>query len=109
MTVYIKSKKFSKGNNNRGLIILSVLAISAVVCSLVFYLFQTSKIVSHSYQIREQKELIKELETKNQKLESQIARWRSPANLENLVQSLGMIETKGAIYLKNGKAVAVRD
>lgn len=65
--------------------------------------------VHYTYQIREQKQLIEELKARNIELESQIAQWRSPTNIENLVQSLGMVETKKAVYLKKEKVVAVRD
>ena len=106
---YIKSKKFGKKEHNRGLIVLSALVVFILTCSIAFYLFQTNNLISCSYQIREQKKLLRALEEENQELESQIAQWRSPANLENLVQPLGMVEIKEVVYLKTEKAVAVKD
>ncbi len=88
---------------------MSALVVFILACSLVFYLFQTNNLISCSYQIREQKKLLKTLEEENWELESQIAWWRSPANLESLVQPLGMVEIKEVVYLKTEKAVAVRE
>lgn len=107
MVTYTKSKKFIRKRHNHGLVVLSALVVFVLACLVIFYLFQTNNLISCSYQIREQKKLLKTLEEENRELESQIAQWRSPANLENLVQSLGMVEIEGVVYLKTEKAVAI--
>jgi len=109
MTNYIKSKSFRENKHSYGLTALNFMVVSVVFCLLLFYLFQASKMVYYTYQIREQKKLVEELKTRNTELESQIAQWRSPTNIENLVQSLGMVETEKAVYLKKEKVVAVKD
>lgn len=109
MTAYIKSKKFKKKNHNKGLAVLNTLVCFFVVCLIIFCLVQANNLVSHSFEIREQKKQIAALETENRDLEDQIAQWRSPSNLENLIQELEMVEVGEVIYLKSEKAVAVRD
>jgi cell division protein FtsB len=109
MTAYIKSKKFHKSRHNRGLVILSMV-ITLFVLGLAFlYLIQTNGLVDCSYQIRENKEKIRELKAENQQLEMEITQWRSPVNLEKLVDSLKMIETGQVVYLEEEKAVAVNE
>lgn len=108
MTDYITSKRFKKCGHNRGVTALNFLVVFFVFCLLLFYLFQADKMVNYTYQIREQENLISELKVKNIEMESQIAQWRSPTNIENLAQSLGMVATEKAVYLKNERAVAVK-
>jgi len=109
MTSYIKSKKFSKTNHNQGLAILSMLIIFSIFCLGFFYLIQTNGLVESSYQIREQKEYLKKLEVRNQELEMQITYWQSLPNLEELIQSLNMVEGGEIIYLEEEKAVAIKE
>lgn len=106
MTPYIKSKKFHKPSHNRGLAILSMVFVLCIICLVFLYLIQTNSLVSCSYQIRQQKEHLKELEARNQELEIEIAQWQSPANLEEIVQSLGMVEVEQVIYLEAEKMMA---
>lgn len=108
MTVYIKSKTFHKLNHNRGLAILSILIIFSLFCLGFLYLIQTNGLVACSYQIRQQKEHLKQLEAENQKLEMEIAHWQSPVNLEKIVQTLSMVEANQVIYLEEETAVAIK-
>jgi len=108
MTAYIKSKTFSKDNHHQGLAILSLLIIFSLFCLGFFYLMQINGLVEGSYQIRQQKEEIKELEVKSRQLEMSIANWQSPANLEEMIQSLNMVEGGQVIYLEEDKAVAIK-
>lgn len=107
MTVYIKSKTFNKSNHNRGLAILSILIVFSLFCLGFIYLIQTNGLVAASYQIREQKEHLKELQGEVQKLEMVIAQWQSPANLEEMIQALGMVEAGQVVYLEGETAVVV--
>jgi cell division protein FtsB len=109
MTAYIKSKVFSKSNHNQGLAILSILIVFSLFCLGLFYLIQTNGLVERSYQIRQLKEETKELETKNQELETIATSWQSPSNLEEMIQSLGMVEVGQVIYLEGEKVVAVKE
>jgi len=108
MAVYIKSKTFNKSKHNRGLAILSILIVFSLFCLGFVYLIQTNGLVAASYQIREEKEHLSQLETDVQGLEMEIAQWQSPANLEELVQSLGLVEVGQIIYLEEETAVAVK-
>ncbi|MFH1671442.1 MAG: hypothetical protein ABH889_01535 [Candidatus Portnoybacteria bacterium] len=103
---YAQSKKFRK-NHNRGLALLSVVIFLSVLCLGFFYLIQTNSLVGQSYQIREKKEYLKGLEAENHKLEIEIARLQSPANLEGLIQSFGLVDVGKVIYLESEKAMAV--
>jgi cell division protein FtsB len=109
MTAYIKSKKFHKSRQNRGLVILSMVIVVSVLGLAFLYLIQTNSLVSCSYQIREYKKKIRELKAENQQLEMEITQWQSPVNLEELVNSLKMIETGQVVYLEEEKAVAVNE
>jgi cell division protein FtsB len=108
VTAYIKSKTFHKSSPNRGLAVLSILIVISVFALSFLYLIQTNSLVSCSYQIRQQKEYLRELQAKNQELEMEIAQWQSPANLEEMIQSLGMVEVGQVVYLEE-KAVAVKE
>ncbi|OPL12001.1 MAG: hypothetical protein AVO34_01945 [Firmicutes bacterium ML8_F2] len=108
MTAYIKSKEFQKNSHNHGLAILVILIILAIFCSVLFYAFQSSSIISYSYKIREKKQQLEELQAENHNLNMEIAQWRSLANLEELAQSLDMVEAEQVIYLRPGKEVAVK-
>lgn len=88
---------------------MNVSLVLAICCFVVFYLIQSNNLVGCSYEIREQKERIAVLEAENYDLEAQITQWRSPSNLENLVQELEMVEVGEVIYLKSEKAVAIKD
>ena len=109
MTAYVKSKTFSKPNHHQGLAILSMLIILSLFCLGFFYLIQINGLVEGSYQIRQQKEYLQELEVKSQQLEMSIANWQSPANLEEMIQSLNMVEGGQVIYLEEDKAVAIKE
>ena len=105
----IKSKKFCEYRHDRGLVLLSMI-IAFTVLSLIFlYIFQTNSLVSCNFKIREQEKKIEELKIVTEKLEMNIAQWQSPANLEGLVDSLGMIEAGEIIYLTDEKEVAVKE
>ncbi len=107
MTLYVKSKRFHKSSHDRGLAVLTLLIVLAILCLGFFYLIQTNSLVGCSYQIRQQKEYLNDLQVENQKLETEIAQWQSPANLEKIVESLGLVEADEVVYLKE-KAVAVK-
>ena len=109
MTSYIKSKKRQRFNRNRGLAILNILIILAVLSFGFLYLIQTNSLVSCSYEIREQKEYLKKLQAENQNIEMEIAQWQSPVNLEEIVQSLGMIESGQVVYLNTEKEMAMKE
>ena len=109
MTAYIKSKKFSKPNIHQGLAILSILIIFSLFCLGFFYLIQINGLVEGSYQIRQQKEYLQELEVRGQQLEMSIANWQSPANLEEMIQSLNMVEGGQLIYLEEDRVVAIKE
>jgi len=102
---YAKSKKFRRGHN-RGLALLSVLVFFSVICLGFFYLIQTNSLVGQSYKIREQKKYLGELENQRHDLEIEIARMQSPASLEEMIQSLDLIEIGQVIYLESEKAMA---
>jgi len=106
MTAYIKSKKFSQSKHSHGLAILSILITFSIFCLGFFYLIQTNSLVEYSYQIRQQKEELKELELKNQQLEMVISSWQLPVNLEEMIQSLNMIEGGEVVYLEEETVVA---
>jgi cell division protein FtsB len=108
MTTYIKSKKFHKSRHNRGLAILSLVIVLSVLGLAFLYLIQANSLVSCSYQIREHKQKIEELQAKNQQLEMKIAQWQSPANLEELVAVLDMVEVGQVVYLETEKEMAKR-
>jgi cell division protein FtsB len=109
MTSYIKSKKIFPTKQNQGLAVLSILVILAIFCLGFFYIIQTNGLVKSSYQIRQQEEYLRELEVESQQLETEIANWQSPANLEELIKSLNLIEGGEAIYLGEETAVAVKE
>jgi len=106
MTAYIKSKEFYKTNHNRGLAILIISIILSIFCSFFLYAFQSSKIISCSYEIRDKKEKLDSLKIENQNLAVEITQWRSLANLEEMVKSLDMVEAEQAVYFRMEKAVA---
>lgn len=108
MTLYCKSKTFCQSRHHHGLAVLSLILVFSVFCLGLAYLIQTNSLVSKSYQIRQQKEHLKELETFNHDLEIGVAQWRSPINLEELIKPLGMIEVKQATYLEGEKAMAIK-
>ncbi len=109
MTAYIKSKTFSKPNLHQGLAVLSMLIIFSLFCLGFFYLIQINSLVEGSYQIRQQKEYLQELELRSQELEMAITSWQSPANLEEMIQSLNMVEGGEIIYLEEEKTVAIKE
>ena len=106
---YIKSKKFCKSKHNRGLAVLNILIIISFISLSFFYIIQTNSLVSCNYQMRKHSQKIKELESEGQMLEMEIAQWQSPANLEELVDSLKMIEVGGVVYLGEEKAMAIKE
>lgn len=108
MTAYTQSKKFLKTGHDRGLIILSILLLCVVVFVAVLYLIQTNSLVSCSYQIMQEEEHLDRLQTEHHNLKMEIAQWQSPANLEEVVRPLGMVEVKKIIYLEEDKAVAMK-
>ena len=109
MTTYIKSKKFSKPNFHQGLATLSVLIIFSLFCLGFFYLIQINGLVEGSYKIRQQKKEIQELKVRGQQLEMSITNLQSPANLEEMVKALNMIEGGQVVYLEEDNAVAIRE
>ncbi|MFH0906813.1 MAG: hypothetical protein ABIC36_03310 [bacterium] len=108
MTAYIKSKKFNTDKDSRGLAVLSIVIVLAVFGLGFVYLLQTNSLVGCSYDIRQQKEEISRLQVENQSLEMEIVQLQSPANLEQIVNSSGMIGAGQITYLENDRAVAVK-
>lgn len=105
---YIKSKKIHKPGLSRGTAILSLVIIVSLFITGLIYLIQTNGVVSQTYQIREQKDYLEELEAKNQTLQVETARLQSPANLEEIAEKLGMTETGRVVYLEEEKTVAIK-
>lgn len=108
MTDYIKSKKNIRRNHqSRGRAVLSLL----ITCSIIFlgivYVIQTNSLVGSSYQMRQLKEQLADLQMKNQELEITSAQSQSPANLEKLVANLDLVDAQNIIYLDKDKIVAV--
>ena len=108
-TNYTKSENSKRINHARGVAILSILIIFSMLFLGVLYLIQINSLVSYSYQIRQQKEQLRNLEAENQTLEMEIVRLQSPANLEGLVQSLGMIDVGQVIYLEDSRVMAIKE
>jgi len=73
------------------------------------YLIQTNSLVSCNFKIRKQQAKIAELKIITERLEINIAQWQSPANLEELISSLEMVEIGEVIYLTDEKEVAVKE
>lgn len=109
MTIYTKSKNFKRVNHARGLAILSILIIFSMLFLGVLYIIQINSLVDYSYQIRQQKEQLRNLQAENQALEMEIVQLQSPANLEELVRSLGMVDAGQAIYLEDGRVMAMKE
>jgi len=107
MSPYTRSKKFDQSNHNRGLILFNTLFVFVIFCLVFLHLIQVNNLVSCSYQIRNNTEYFNELKGKNQSLEMEIAQLQSPINLDEIVQSFGMVKTDNIIYLDKEKAVAV--
>jgi len=109
MTTYTRSKKLKKVDHARGIAILSILIVFSMLFLGVLYIIQINSLVSHSYQIRQQKEHLKNLQAENQTLEMEIVQLQSPANLEGLVQSLGMIDVGQVTYLEDDRVMAMKE
>lgn len=107
MTPYTKSKKFNKSNHSFGLILLNALFILIIFCLVFLHLVQVNDLVSYSYQIRNYTEDFDQLNEINQGLEMEIAQLKSPINLDEIIQSFGMVEIGDIVYLSNKKAVAI--
>lgn len=107
MSPYTKSKKFNKSKHHRGLILLNASFLLIIFCLVFLNLVQANNLVSSSYQIRNNTEYFNQLKEKNESLEMEIAQLKSPINLDEIVQSFGMVETNNIIYLNEEKAVAV--
>ncbi|MBU1177412.1 MAG: septum formation initiator family protein [Patescibacteria group bacterium] len=107
MSPYTKSKKFNKSNHNRGLILLNTVFVLIIFCLVFFHLIQVNDLISSSYQIRNNTKHFNELKEKNQSLGMEIAQLQSPINLDEIVQSFGMVKTDNIIYLDKEKIVAI--
>jgi len=107
MSPYTKSKKFNKSGHHRGLILLNASFVLIIFCLVFLNLVQANNLVSSSYQIRNSTKHFDELKEKNESLEMEIAQLKSPINLDEIVQSFGMIETDNIVYLDGEKAVAI--
>jgi len=107
MSPYTKSKKFNKSDYNRGLIILNTFFVLIIFCLVFFHLVQVNDLVGYSYEIRKSGQHLNNLEEENRNLAIEIAQLKSPINLDEIVQSFGMIEADNIIYLDKEKAVAV--
>ncbi len=107
MSPYTKSKKFNKSGHHRGLILLNASFVLIIFCLVFLNLVQANNLVSSSYQIRNSTRHFDELKEKNESLEMEIAQLKSPINLDEIVQSFGMIETDNIVYLDGEKAVAI--
>ncbi|MAF20164.1 MAG: hypothetical protein CMI55_00590 [Parcubacteria group bacterium] len=109
MTRYIKSKKFCKNKYCHGLRTLSILIVFLIICSTFLYIIQTNSLVGTSYQIREQKQRFDSLESANKNLEMEIAQSKSPINLGEAIESLGMVELDQVRYLGKEKVLAAKE
>lgn len=108
MTDYIKSKKNNKSNCQcRGRAVLSLLITCSIIFLGVIYVIQTNGLVGNSYQMRQLKQQLADLQIKNQELEMKSAQSQSPANLEKLVENLNLVEAQNVIYLDKDKVVAI--
>lgn len=107
MTRYIKSSKAHKTSGNHGRVLVSLL----LTCSLVFmgfiYVMQTNGLVGSSYRLRQLESQFGELEVKNRKMETVIAQYQSPANLDKMIQSLDLVSIQDVVYLER-ETVAVK-
>ncbi len=108
MTSYIKSKKPDRMSHSRGLAILSILIVFSVVLVFFLYLIQANSLVGARYKISEKQERLDELKGINRQMEMNIAKWRSPGNLEGLVEPLGMVEVDKITYLEEDKAMVAK-
>ena len=108
MTLYTRSKKFHKSRSCQGTAILSILIIVSICLLGFFYVLQVNGVVGQGYEIREQKEALKDLELKNKKLQIETARLQFPASLEEIAQNLNMVEVGQVTYLKKSADVAVK-
>ncbi|MFC1700764.1 hypothetical protein ACFLZ0_01330 [Patescibacteria group bacterium] len=108
MTNYIKSKRIHTSyQNNRGRAILSLVVICSVFFLGILYLIQANGLVGYSYQIRQLKENLGDLQFENKELETESAQCQSPANLDKLIQPLNLIDASEVIYLNKDKSVAI--
>jgi len=105
---HIRKRRHQLYHKSRGLAVLSVLIVVAIFTLGFFYIIQTNSLIGHSYEIREQRQYLEELSTKEHDLEMQAAVLRSPATLEKMVGHLGMIEVRDTIYLDSNSTVAIR-
>lgn len=106
MTPYIKSKKFNR-KHNHGIFILNAVFCILIFSLLFFYLIQVNNLVGCSYEIRKSSEYFNGLKEKNEDLKMEMTQLRSPINLDEIVQSLGMVENNNIIYLGEEKTVAL--
>ncbi len=95
--------------SNRGVVALSLLLCFAVAGGFLIYLVQINGLVDCSYQIRGYQQKISQLKDQEERLETRIAQWRSPANLYSQMDSLKMVEVGKIIYLQDKKSVAIND
>lgn len=108
MTDYIKSKKNNKLNHqSRGRAVLSLLVACSIIFLGIIYVIQTNGLVGSSYQMRQLKQRLTDLQIKNQELEMKSAQSQFPANLEKLVENLNLVEAQNIIYLDKDKIVAI--
>jgi len=94
------NKNFEK---SRGLAVVSVLISFSLLILSLLYLVQTNSLVGCSYKIRQQKEYLGKLKKNKQNIEMEIAGWHSPAKLEQIVDSLGLVEIGEVMHLDTGE------
>lgn len=107
MSPYTKSKNFNKSNHSLGLILLNTLFIFIIFCLVFLHLVQVNDLVSYSYQIRNYSEDFDQLSEVNQNLEMEIAQLKSPINLDEIIESFGMVEIDNVVYLGDETTVAI--
>lgn len=90
------------------MVILSILIVTTICLLAFFYIIQANGVVGHGYEIRQTKEKLKELQLSNKKLQIEAARLQFPANLEEIAQSLNMVEVGKVVYLKQSSGMAVK-
>lgn len=106
MRSYYQKNNWQK--NQRGKIAPSILVVLASIILGIIYLMQVNSGVTKGYKIRERLEALKEAQKIEQELRVQAAQWQSLPNMEELIDSLKMVEVEKISYLNipdNGMAV----
>lgn len=108
MICYAGNRSFSRGKSEKGIAVLAMVLVLAILGLGFVYLAQTNKLVSGNYRIREYQERLSRLRTENQRLEELSVETKAPANLDQIVSKLGMVPAGRAIYLEPDRLAAVK-